>query len=183
MTTKIKPSSPGQLQCQTLESLCWCPGCCSFQRPDFASWIIRPSHYIWYMIYHISYMIYHISYMVEKRPERSTPRSERDFYRQPLLRSVRKEGAWNNRLGPNKSSTASNNICLDVLLKYWQNLEDHVVLPDVRVVCDGNILGHFGDPRNRNCGKVAANLRRRSFLSPSSLSYLIFVTNATNIFV
>ena len=107
--------------------------------------------------------------MVEKRPERSTPRSERDFYRQPLLRSVRREGAWNNRLGPNKSSTASNNICLDVLLKYWHNLEDHVVLPDVRVVCDGNILGHFRDPRNRNCGKVAANLRR-SFLSPSSLS-------------
>ena len=60
MTRKIKPSSPGRLQCQTLESPCWCPGCCSFQRPDFASWIIRQSHYIWYMIYHIWYMIYYI---------------------------------------------------------------------------------------------------------------------------
>ena len=53
MTTKVKPSSPGQLQCQTLESPCWCPGCCSFQRPDFTSWVIRPSNHILYMIYHI----------------------------------------------------------------------------------------------------------------------------------
>ena len=62
MTTKVKPSSPGQLQCQTLESPCWCPGCCSFQRPDFASWIIRP--FIIYDIYDITtmtrYIIYHI---------------------------------------------------------------------------------------------------------------------------
>ena len=62
MTTKVKPSSPGQLQCQTLESPCWCPGCCSFQRPDFISWIIRP-----FIIYDINdittmtrYIIYHI---------------------------------------------------------------------------------------------------------------------------
>ena len=53
MTTKVKPSSQGQLQCQTLESPCWCPGCCSFQRPDFTSWVIRPSNHILYMIYHI----------------------------------------------------------------------------------------------------------------------------------
>ena len=58
MTTKVKPSSPGQLQCQTLESPCWCPGCCSFQRPDFAAWIIRQSHYIWYIIYDIWFIIY-----------------------------------------------------------------------------------------------------------------------------
>ena len=58
MTTKVKPSSPGQLQCQTLESPCWCPGCCSFQRPDFASWFRKPC--IIYDIYDIWYMIYNI---------------------------------------------------------------------------------------------------------------------------
>ena len=58
MTTKVKPSSQGQLQCQTLESPCWCPGCCSFQRPDFASWFRKPC--IIYDIYDIWYMIYNI---------------------------------------------------------------------------------------------------------------------------
>ena len=158
MTTKIKPSSPGQLQCQTLESPCWCPGCCSFQRPDFTSWIRKPC-----IIYDIWYIIYgwEETWAINSSfGERLLPAAALAFSSQ-RRRLEQSSWSWEQH--------RQNNICLDVLVKYWHNLEDHVVLPDVRVVCDGNILGHFGDPRNRNCGKVAANLRR-SFLSPSSLS-------------
>ena len=166
MTTKVKPSSQGQLQCQTLESLCWCPGCCSFQRPDFAAWIIRQSHYIWYIIYDIWFIIYswQETWAINSSlGERLLPAAALAFSSQ-RRRLEQSSWSWEQH--------RQNNVCLDVLLKYWHNLEDHVVLPDVRVVCDGNILGHFGDPRNRNCGEVAANLRRSFFI------YQLFVIDS-----
>ena len=110
MTTKIKPSSPGQLQCQTLESLCWCPGCCSFQRPDFTSWIRKPC-----IIYDIWYIIYgwEETWAINSSfGERLLPAAALAFSSQ-RRRLEQSSWSWEQH--------RQNNICLDVLLKPWKS--------------------------------------------------------------